>query len=276
MVKKFFLITFFISFSCLVKAQKDLFVNAENRIKELSDVVYSGKSDQEKLAANDALKDELFNIVSHKKSLRYPFENLDHISVIEPEDKSFRIFTWALHYKSNLFQYFGLIQYYDKKQRAQVVHMLRDESHRIKDPERKTLRPDYWYGSLYYDVVTNEFEGRTYYTLLGWDGNTEKSEKKIIDVLWFNNNKDLIFGAPLFISDIGIQNRFILEYNELATVTLEYKPKSKVILFDELEPVDGESVKVKTSYVPTLNYNGFIFKKGKWNLLKRLEPTELK
>ncbi len=275
MVKNLIL-AFVLSLSYLANAQKDLFVNAEKRIKELSSVVYGGETDQEKTEANEVLKDELFNIISHKKSLRYEFEKLKHISVIEPEDKSFRIFTWALHYESKLFQYFGLIQYYDKKQRAQVVHMLRDESHRILNPEDKTLRPDFWYGALYYDVITNEFEGKTYYTLLGWDGNTEKSEKKIIDVLWFNRNRDLIFGAPLFISDLGIQNRYILEYNELASVILEYKSKSKVILFDELEPVDGESVKVKTSYVPTLNYNGFIFKKGKWNLLKRLEPTELK
>lgn len=275
MVKNLIL-AFVLSFSYLANAQKDLFVNAEKRIKELSSIVYGGETDKEKTEANELLKDELFNIISHKKSLRYGFENLKHISVIEPEDKSFRIFTWALHYESNLFQYFGLIQYYDKKQRAQVVHMLRDESHRILNPENKTLRPDYWYGALYYDVITNEFEGKTYYTLLGWDGNTEKSEKKIIDVLWFNRSRDLIFGAPLFISDLGIQNRYILEYNELASVILEYKSKSKVILFDELEPVDGESVKVKTSYVPTLNYNGFVFKKGKWNLLKRIEPTEFK
>lgn len=276
MVKNLFLTALFLSFSLVLQAQKDVFVNAEKRIKALSHTVYEGQTDKEKLEANEALKDELFSIVSHKKSLRYPFDNLEHISVIEPEDKSFRIFTWALHYKSDLFQYFGMIQYYDKKQRAQVVHMLRDESHRIQDPESKTLRPDYWFGSLYYDIITNEFEGKTYYTLLGWDGNTKKSEKKIIDVLWFNNSKNLIFGAPLFISDLGIQNRYILEYNELASVTLEYKPKSKIILFDDLEPVDGESIKVKTSYVPTLNYNGFIFKKGKWNLLKRLEPSELK
>lgn len=273
---KHILIIIFLGVSYLANAQKDLFVNAEKRIKDLSAQVYGAKSDKEKLEANEQLKDELYSIVSHKKSLRYGFENLEHISIIEPEDKSFRIFTWGLHYKSNLFQYFGLIQYYDKKQRAQVVHMLRDESHRITTPENKTLRPDYWYGALYYDIIVNEFDGRKYYTLLGWDGNTEKSEKKIIDVLWFNNSKDLIFGAPLFISDLGIQNRVILEYNELASVTLEYKPKSEVILFDELEPVDGESTKVKTAYVPTLNYNGFIFKKGKWNLLKHLEPTELK
>lgn len=276
MVRKILLVTLVLGFSGLVQAQKDLFVNAEKRIKQLSNTVYNGQTDKEKLEANDILKDELFNIVSHKKSLRYSFENLEHISVIEPEDKSFRMFTWALHYDSDLYQYFGLIQYYDKKQRAQVVHMLRDESHRIKNPERKNLRPDYWFGTLYYDVITNTFEGRTYYTLLGWDGNTSKSDKKIIDVLWFDNKKSLIFGAPLFISDQGIQNRYILEYNELASVTLEYKPKSKIILFDDLEPVDGESIKVKTAYVPTLNYNGLIFKKGKWNLLKRLEPSELK
>lgn len=276
MVKKLLLVVLVFNVSYLVQAQKDLFVNAEKRIKSLSNTVYSGKSDNEKIQANEALLDELFNIVSHKKSLRYAFENLDHISVIEPEDKSFRMFTWALQYENKLFQYFGLIQYYDKKQRAQVVHLLRDESFRIAQPETKTLRPDLWYGALYYDIVTTEHEGRTYYTLLGWDGNTEKSEKKIIDVLWFNNSKNIIFGAPLFISDSGIQNRYILEYNELATVTLEYKPKSQIILFDDLEPVDGESIQVKTSYVPTLNYNGFIFKKGKWNLLKRLEPSELK
>jgi len=268
------IVLFFIVFS--VKAQKDLFVKAENEIVRLSEIVYSAETDKEKIEANEKLIDELYKIISHKKSMRFGFEQLEHISVLEPEDKSIRIFTWAMHYKSDLFQYFGMIQYYDKKQRAQVVHVLRDESHRIKNEESKILTPDYWYGALYYDIITTEHEGRTYYSLLGWDGHTAKSDKKIIDVLWFDNAKQLKFGAPLFVSDQGIQNRFILEYNELASVVLEYKSKSKIILFDHLEPVDGESFEVKTSYVPTLNYNGFIFKKGKWNLLKRLEPTELK
>ena len=254
----------FLLFSQICFAQKDLFIQAENRISELSEVVYAAKNDTLKLQANAELIDEMYQLISHKKSLRYTFTKLDHISILEPKDKQFRIITWALQYENQLVQYFGFIHYYDKKQRAQVVHRLRDRSHLQENVEIKTFKTDNWFGALYYELIENEYNDRTYYTLLAWDGNDSKTNKKIIDVLWFDNKKTPLFGAPLFVSKSGIKNRYVMEFNELASVTLEYKAKSGIILFDDLQPVDGESTRIKSAIVPTLNYNGFMFKKGKW------------
>lgn len=273
MVKIACIVVVFYTQACF--AQKNLFMEAEQRLSDLSERVYSAPNDTLKLQANAALIDELYQLISHKKSLRYSFTKLDHISILQPKDKSFRLITWALQYDNQLVQYFGFIHYYDRKQRAQVVHRLRDRSHAQKNVEIKTFTTDNWFGALYYKLIENEHNDRKYYTLLAWDGNDAKTNKKIIDVLWFDNKKTPLFGAPLFVSKSGIKNRYVMEFNELASVTLEYKAKSGIILFDDLQPVDGESTRIKSAIVPTLNYNGFMFKKGKWNFLERLEPTEL-
>lgn len=259
-----------------LNAQNKFFEAQEKVIASLSKQIYESENDKEKINLNDDLLDALYALVSNKKSLRYKFTKLDHISIVKPKDGEFRMFTWSIKLGNNNFVYSGLFHYYDKKQRAQVIHVLKDYSSQIKEPEGKTLRPDYWYGALYYNVITKEYNGVKYFTLLGLDGHDDRSNKKIIDLLWFDRKMTPYFGAPAFVSERGIKNRFILEYNELSSVKLNYQSKLNLIYFDHLEPVDGVSYNVLSSYVPTSDVDGFIFKKGKWSLVKQIDVEKLK
>lgn len=274
MPRLLFLLLLFLSSELI--AQTKYFQQKEKEIARLSEIVYSSKSDKEKMDAHNLMVNELYEVLSNPKSNRYTFDKLKRIIVLEPKDKKLRLFTWAISLNNGNFFYGGIFHYYDKKQRAQVVHVLKDRSYEIADPEKKTFTPDYWYGSLYYDIIAEEYNGTTYYTLLGWDGYTKRSSKKIADVLWFDRSKRPYFGAPLFVSNKGIQNRFILEFNSLSSVKLSYYPKKEIIVFDHLAPVDGESFHVKSSYVPTSEFYGFTFKKGKWSLVKNVDVGELK
>ena len=79
---------------------------------------------------------------------------------------------------------------------------------------------------------------RKYYILLGWDGNDDRSNKKIADVLTIS--RGLTFGAPIFKIDKKTQNRFIIEYKEDASASMKYHAKEERILFTHLIPLSIE------------------------------------
>ena len=52
--------------------------------------------------------------------------------------------------------------------------------------------------ALYYKIIPVIKKNKTYYTLLGWDGNDMFSNKKIIEILEFKKSK-LQFGNSMFV-----------------------------------------------------------------------------
>ena len=58
------------------------------------------------------------------------------------------------------------------------------------------LNNSQWIGALYYSLTPFKRGKKDYYLLLGWDGNDERSNRKIMDVL--SISKSLTFGAPIF------------------------------------------------------------------------------
>ena len=57
------------------------------------------------------------------------------------------------------------------------------------------LQNNQWIGALYYQLVTIKRGKRNYYVLFGWDGNNDRSNKKIAEVL--SISRGLTFGAPI-------------------------------------------------------------------------------
>ena len=56
-------------------------------------------------------------------------------------------------------------------------------------------------GAVYYKIIKNQFKGRNYYTLFGFDNNSIASSMKWIEVLTFNERNEPIFGGPFFTYD---------------------------------------------------------------------------
>ena len=55
------------------------------------------------------------------------------------------------------------------------------------DIERFSGSSDQWVGAQYYELIESKNKFQTYYTLLAWDGNDLLTNKKMIDVLWFDD-----------------------------------------------------------------------------------------
>ncbi len=235
----------------------------------------SSDNDTAKYILNERIKEEFKAVLFNKNAHRYAFENLKHVSVLSPEDESFKLITWHLERGNQTYIYSGYLTFFSKEIRSQVVIPLLDFSFKMFNETKQTHTPEFWFGMLYYDIITVKKEGRKYYTLLGWDGNDEVTDKKIIDVLWFDNSGNPRFGAPLFVSENGIQNKFIVEYHQLAAVSMNYDTKGKRIIYDDVQPLDGSSFDLKGTYIPTLNFNALKFNGKMWQKIEQVDVSEL-
>ncbi len=255
--------------------QTEDFLLVEKNINHYMKEMMSSENDTAKYILNEQIKAEFESVLFKKNAHRYSFENLEHISVLTPKDKKFKLITWHLERSNETYIYSGYITFYSREVRSQVVIPLLDFSFKMANVAKQTYTPEYWFGMLYYDIITVEKGGRKYYTLLGWDGNDAITDKKIIDVLWFDNEGSPRFGAPLFVSDQGIQNKFILEYHQLAAVSIDYHSKEKRIVYDDIQPLDGNSFELKGTYIPTLNFHALKFDGKMWQKIEQVDVSEL-
>jgi len=228
---------------------------------------------------------KLISALKVKGSFEYPFDSLKIISMLTPTDKKFRIFTWMLEEVDTVgnslitnYRYYGAIQMNNEEEFE--LYGLVDKSTETSSPEAQELSPKDWFGALYYNIIQKRTpKGQTYYTLFGWDGNNERSTKKIAEVLYFNKEDKPIFGAPIFeIVRDGKQfvgNRYIMEFKEGSNVGLNYHTDKNIIIYDFLKPEKKETEGEFSTYVPDGTYHGFEFKGGMWKYVPKIFTTTL-
>ncbi len=220
--------------------------------------------------------------IQREGSFHYRFDSLVTISRLYAPDSSFRIFTWNLPRDNGTYLYSGLIQGKDAHGSS---FLLSDASDSLDDLEHRITGHQQWPGAHYYQIILNESSGKTYYTLLGWDGHTRSTTRKVIEILTFDREGNPVFGAPVF-PDYrkGEQVRVIFEYSSHATMSLKYdlqrytvqtnknryRPKyrslsTRMIVFDHLEPLDPSLTGQYSFYVPVGNiFDAFLFRDGCW------------
>jgi hypothetical protein len=124
-----------------------------------------------------------------------------------------------------------------------------------------------WIGAVYYKIIQTEASGNNYYTLLGYDENNIRSNKKIVEVLSFENGQPMFGGSYFNFSDNSAlkQNpgRLIIEYKKNASPRLVYDKEQDMIVYEHLISETGEDKK-KYTYVGDGDYEGLKWKDGKW------------
>ncbi len=275
----------------LYSQQNNEFRIYEDSLKVILHKLYSSKADFERYNYNNRFNEMLTKVLKFDKSFDYPFDSLNSIGRLIPEDKSFRIFNWDIPLENGTYLYEGYIQKYNSsKKKWEIIH-LTDKSAEIKDPETTALTADNWFGALYYKIIEVNTESRTYYTLLGWDGNNRTSKKKIIEVLYFKTNGAPVFGYNLF-RKYGTKNtRVIFEFSANVSMSVKYewqqmdklisKPREKrvykkikmqFIVFDRLVPMDPSLVGMYHYYIPETNiFDGFTLENDRWVFMKDVD-----
>jgi hypothetical protein len=171
-------------------------------------------------------------------SYYYKFDSLKSVSIIYSPDNVFRIISWNLVLNDERFHYYGVIQYnpeYYKKIKdttnLRPFYPLIDRSQKFTNVLDTTVDQNFWWGANYYKIIPVKTKKQTYYTLLGWNGHTALSNKKVVESLYFERNKPM-FGAPIF--DLHYKRpikRMVFEFANNATMTLRYEEKKGYLIY---------------------------------------------
>jgi hypothetical protein len=156
---------------------------------------------------------------------------------------------------------------------------LRDFSEFTDDAIDSVRSKDNWIGAVYYDIVKTSYNGKNYYTLIGFDNNSAMSNKKWIEVLSFDEKNQPVFGGKYFSFEKDSlkrqsQDRFDLEYKKEARAILKYDPDDKLIIIDHLISETDEPEN-KWTYVPDGDYEAFKWQNGKWVHIDKLYNFKL-
>jgi hypothetical protein len=213
--------------------------------------------------ANEKFSEIWDYILDDPKSIKHHFNSLNSFPIFTSKDKKLRVINWIVLLENNIYQYNGIIQYYNSLGKYQVSKLI-PVSQEIKQVETLKLENNNWYGALYYHMEEIKRGKKKYYVLLGWNGNDDRSNKKIIDVL--SVNKKIVFGAPIFRVNKKRLNRFIIEYKEDANASMKFNSKEKRITFSNLIPLNEGLEGLYDFYVPDGSVNAFNLINGSFKL----------
>jgi hypothetical protein len=279
---KYLICTITIFFICVnVSAQKldsltlDTLRDAEIRLNGLAQNMVTSLDEVTRISSGKNFIRTLARALKTNNSYFYNFDSLKNISIIKSPDNYFRLMTWNVASDDEHFRNFGVIQMNPTKikREQKMFNMpsyfpLIDRSDSIDKVFYAETDADHWYGAIYYKILKTQTQKGTYYTLLGWDGATNKSNKKIMDVLFFKDNEPY-FGAPIF--DIKTKQplyRMIWEFNNNATMTLRYEEKRKLLIYENIIPPKPDNVGMYETYVPDGSYDYMIWNGKVWEKQK--------
>lgn len=249
----------------------DTLHDAELKLSGLGQEMINASKEEDRFTSAYYFLRTMSRTLKTRNSYYYKFDSLKSAAIIYAPDNAFRIITWNLVTKDEKFHYYGVIQMNPEALKnikdtsnLRTFYPLIDRSEKIKNPLDTTVGSNFWYGATYYKIILNTDKKKKYYTLLGWNGNTIMSNKKIVDVLYFEQNKPL-FGASIFdIKRKKIFKRLIFEFNNSATVLLRYEEKKKILVYENVSPPRVQDYGHPETYLPDGSYDFLIFKKGKW------------
>ncbi|KAA8483823.1 hypothetical protein BDE36_1699 [Arcticibacter tournemirensis] len=256
------------------------FIKLQDSLKNLGYQVVNNPSEAERYNASYTMIKTLVSALKLNNSFNFGFDSLKTISILTSPDRRFRIFSWHVLNNDGSYRYYGTIQMNNAGGRLQMFPLV-DHSAEIKNPQDSTLNSGHWYGAQYYKVIPVTYNVKVpYYILLGWKGNTVKSTKKVIDILYFKDNKAW-FGMPVFYGNKESVNkhRIVFEYNRQVSMMLNYIPAEGMIVFDHLVPPSTEMAGSPELFGPDLSYDGFKIDRGRLKFVDNLElknsPSEI-
>ncbi len=244
----------------------------EDSLKKSAFQILHGRNVEDRFSADSQFTRTLVRALQIKNSFYYPFDSLISIAKVVPPDSTFKIFTWQLAINGDVIRQHGAIQMNTSDGSLQLFPLI-DKTDLIKNLEDTVTSNHAWIGAIYYKIVEEKALGKTYYTLLGFDDNNMVSDRKIIDVLTFQNGQP-VFGGPYFSfknssTHSGSMDRYIMEYKKNASPKLSYDAEMGLIIFEHLVSETGEPKK-KYTYIPDGDYEGLKWKDGKWVYIEKI------
>ncbi|RLE05630.1 MAG: hypothetical protein DRJ13_01670 [Bacteroidetes bacterium] len=248
------------------------FVKSETRLQQLFSRLYTDSlSDVD--AVLDTIRIEMTEALNMQGSMDFPWMRLDKIGIITSEDNRLRIFTWHIMDDFDHYRYFGFIQVGMKKGKSRLYE-LKDNNKLQRGVMKLDQSREDWYGKLYYQVLTNQYKRKTYYTLLGMDFNSSRSIIKSVEVIALQRNAPH-FERSLFFNGRDKVDRLVLEYSSQVAISVRYDQGTDMITFDHLVPFHPIYENNFEFYGPDGSIDGLEFSGGIWNYQDDIDARNL-
>ena len=284
-MKKILVILFLCVCSAMTFAQKidsadiKTFRSKEDSLKYFSFLMINSEDPGERLRCDSHFIKIMVRALKIKNSFEFSFDSLQTISKLVAPDSSFRIFTWHLVKDENYCRQKGVIQM-KTTDGSMKIYPLRDVSEFTDRAMDTIANAGGWIGAIYYRIIQKEYQGKKYYTLIGFDEHNARATRKWIDVLSFDDRNEPVLGLKNGFSyaEDSIprpsQNRFLLEYKNDGRARVQFDEEMDMILFDHLISETNEPGK-KYTLIPDGDYEGFVWKNGQWMHIDKVFKQKL-
>jgi hypothetical protein len=243
----------------------------QDSLTRLGKKMINHDNDLERKNANYTFIKTLVSALKINNSYLFKFDSVKSISILTSPDNKFRIFSWYVMNDDGSYRFYGSIQM--NTGGPLQLFGLEDYSPLQKNPEDSVVNNRKWYGAEYYKIIP-VYGARPYYVLLGWKGNTVESNKKVIDVLSFQDNKPE-FGMGVFDGNGKTRKRVVFEYARQVSMLLRYVPAQNLIVFDHLSPPDVKQKGKPQTYGPDMTYDGYKLSNGRWQFVQNLDMKNI-
>ncbi len=254
-----------------VAGNSESLAGAETQIGMLFTRMAASNADTDKKRINDSIVQLMEATLQLSGSMDYPFTLLTKMGKISSADAKIRIYTWNLPWADGTNTYFGFLQYKTNNKGEIKQVFLNDKSAEIPEASRGILSPSQWYGMLIYEIVETKDGGQEYYTLLGLDNQDLFVSCKIVDVLYFDDHNEPVFGKSIFHYKNKLMCRLIFQYSAKVKMSLKWNSKMKMIIFDHLAPPSSSYTDNYAFYGPDFSYDGLRFEQGRWELVEKVD-----
>ena len=263
----FLILLFVFSFQVIGQKNNSQLREKEEELSKLLNELRTTKGDEEINKINEKFKTAFGKALEMDGAFDFPFASLNSVGLIYSNDKLVRVITWNVQYEDLMHNYFSFIMKKDERtNRVHLVELKRQKQH-FGMIQEETVTNENWYGALYYEIIDVQRRNKTYYTLLGYDANDQRSSIKLIDVLYFTG-KIPNFGYPIFDVANGRAKRVIFEHSNKATMSLRYDKQRDKIVFDHLTPESPGLKEFREFYVPDMSYDAYDWNGTQWVLLE--------
>lgn len=271
---------------------KEVMQAYQGELQTLFDKVYNAPTDNERYNANEMALQSMAQALEQEGSFHFKWDFGTKVSVLTSSDRQFRVITWPVVRDNGEYECFGFMQSWNEKTGNYDVWPLVDKSDETPTPEEQVCFPESWYGCVYQELVETKADGRTSYLLIGWVGEDNLRQRKVMEPVVFRpTSSKPQFGAPVF-RKFKNQRRMVLRYSSRAMVNLRYdeqycqvvenkkskkngrtmneqvvhNEKFKMVIFDEIAPQMPGMEGLFQYYLPTGAEKAYIFVGGKWEL----------
>jgi hypothetical protein len=248
---------------------------AETRLKALFTRISVKLPDEENLLTTDSIVYLLNATLRLPGSFEYPFDQIGNMGKITSPDKKIRVFTWNLPFRDCTNRFFGFVLHKTGHDNTITVSELTDRHAAIEAPLMATLTADNWYGCLVYEIVEKKVSGETYYTLLGYAPENLFITRKLVDILWFNDNHEPVFGKALFHYNKQMQCRIVFEYAAKVQMSLKWNHDMNMVVYDHLSPSKPSYTGNYQYYGPDSSFDGLRFEKGVWETVADVDARNV-